>query len=343
MKQKIRVALIYKKSYNYFQPSHHDKTTYDFFVTALKRNSDLEVIYCPGDDTFDALKLKSKCDVILLPNNLNDGTPDELTGIEKLEVPIISRTGDAHYAKVWNQHRFHKKWKIDYYFGVIPSSYFYKYYPKDFKYREIIFGVEPELYQNLKPFNERIKDEILNTGVMGNKSLKSRIGNKLLTPMRNTKNQDGSPKWENAGFSGWYLYKLRTLCNELSYVHYEGMKDGKYPFENSFPKYLSQYRAAIAACTVYPVQKYWEMPAAGCLTFMEMTEQNDGKHLGFKDNETSIFMNEKNYKNKFEEFLNDPDNKKWQEIASAGREHVISNLTNEKAVNDLVNLMRDLI
>ena len=54
-------------------------------------------------------------------------------------------------------------------------------------------------------------------------------------------------------------------------------------------------------------------------------------------------MNEKNYKNKFEEFLNDPDNKKWQEIASAGREHVISNLTNEKAVNDLVNLMRDLI
>jgi hypothetical protein len=126
-------------------------------------------------------------------------------------------------------------------------------------------------------------------------------------------------------------------------VHHEGMKNGKYPFDGDFPKYLSQYGAAIAACTVYPVQKYWEMPAAGCLTFMEMTERNDGSYLGFKDGETSIFMNEKNYKKKFEEFLNDPDNKKWQEIASAGREHVMSNLTNEKAANNLVNLMRELL
>ena len=206
-------------------------------------------------------------------------------------------------------------------------SYFYKYYPKNFKYREIIFGLDPELYQNLKPFDKRIKEKILNTGVMGNKKIKSRIANKLLNP----------------GFSGWYLYKLRTLCNDLPYVHHEGMKNGKYPFDGDFPKYLSQYRAAIAACTVYPVQKYWEMPAAGCLTFMEMTERNDGSYLGFKDGETSIFMNEKNYKKKFEEFLNDPDNKKWQEIASAGREHVMNNLTNEKAVSQLVNLMRELI
>ena len=65
--------------------------------------------------------------------------------------------------------------------------------------------------------------------------------------------------------------------------------------------------------------------------------------MGFKDGETSIFMNEKNYKKKFEEFLNDPDNKKWQEIASAGREHVMNNLTNAKAASQLVNLMRELI
>jgi hypothetical protein len=54
-------------------------------------------------------------------------------------------------------------------------------------------------------------------------------------------------------------------------------------------------------------------------------------------------MNEKNYKKKFAEFLNDPDNKKWQEIACAGREHVMSNLTNDKAVESLVKLMRSLI
>ena len=327
MKQKIRVAVVHKKSYNYFQPGHHDRTTYGFFVTALKQNSNLEMTYFPAEDTFDATKLRGKCDIILLTNNDIDSTPDELAGIKKLEVPVISRTGDSHYAKLHKQHEFHERWKIDYYFGVIPSSYFYKYYPKNFKYREIIFGLDPELYQNLKPFDKRIKEKILNTGVMGNKKIKSRIANKLLNP----------------GFSGWNLYKLRTLCNELPYVHYEGMKNGEYPFADNFPKYLSQYRTGIAACTVYPVQKYWEITAAGCLTFMEMTERNDGSYLGFKDGETAIFINEKNYKNKFEEFLNDTDNKKWQEIACAGREYVLNNLTNEKAANNLVNLMRELL
>ena len=217
MIQKIRVALIYKKSYNYFQPNHHDKTSYDFFVRALKRDPNLDMTYFPAENRFDASKLKDKCDIILLPNNRTDGTPDELVGIEELEIPVISRTADSHYAKLHKQIDFHKKWKIDYYFGAIPKSYFYKYYTKEFRYKEIIFGLEPELYQNLKPFNERIKDEILNTGVIGNKSLKSRMANKLLNP----------------GFSGWHFYKLRTLCNELPYVHYEGMKDGKFNFKGN--------------------------------------------------------------------------------------------------------------
>jgi hypothetical protein len=66
MKQKIRVALIHKKSYNYFQPNHHDRTTYDFFVTALKRDPNLEVMYFPAGNVFDASKLKGKYDIVLL-------------------------------------------------------------------------------------------------------------------------------------------------------------------------------------------------------------------------------------------------------------------------------------
>ena len=171
-----------------------------------------------------------------------------------------------------------------------------------------------------------IKNKILNSGNVGRTNLKSKLGH-IFSKDTN---------------SALYFYKLRTMCNKLLYVDYAGMKESKYINEN-YPEYLSKYCAAIATGTYYPVIKYFEIPAAGCLTFMEMTEKNDGCYLGFKDGETSIFMNEKNYKKKFEEFLNDPDNKKWQEIASAGREHVMSNLTNEKAVNRLVNLMRELI
>ena len=39
--KKIRVAIIYKKSYNFFQPGHFDRTSYDFFFKALKRNAQL--------------------------------------------------------------------------------------------------------------------------------------------------------------------------------------------------------------------------------------------------------------------------------------------------------------
>ena len=57
---------------------------------------------------------------------------------------------------------------------------------------------------------------------------------------------------------------------------------------------------------------------------------------------TIIFINEQNYKQKFQEFLNDPDNEKWKVIAEKGRKHVFENLSNDKAAKDLVNLMKEL-
>ena len=74
---------------------------------------------------------------------------------------------------------------------------------------------------------------------------------------------------------------------------------------------------------------------------MEMSEINDGAYLGFVDKKTAIFINEKNYKSKFEDFLADPDNLKWQEIARQGKEYVINNLSNDQATNSLVQLMRE--
>jgi len=326
MDRPIRLALIYKKSYNYFQPEHFDKTTYDFFMVALKRNPRLQISYYPSENFFDVEKLRGKTDAILLTNNFLDGTPNELKNIHELEIPVISRTGDPHNAKKFEQKKFHDKWKIDYYFGAIPKSYFYKFYPKDFKFKEIIFGLEPNKYENLKPFDERTHNRILNSGAIGRTNFKSRIANAILNPKR----------------SGWYFYKLRTMCNSLEYVDYGKMKNKQYKFKD-YPTYLAQYQAAIAATTFYPTQKYWEIPAAGCLTFMEITEQNDGKFLGFKDGVNSIFINENNYQKKFQEYLNDSQNSKWKDIAYAGREYVMENLTNRHAINSLVEIMDELI
>ena len=327
MKLKIKVALIYKSTYHAFQPDFFERSSFDFFMKALKRNQQMEISYFSVDgDYFDTRKLRDNCDIILLANNHPGATPEILDGIQNLGIPVICRSGDQHYAKRYNQINYHQKWKIDYYFGSNPSSYFYRFLPHDFMYQEIPIGLEPSLYQNLRPYKERIKDKILNSGSVGKLTIKSRVANAILNPKRNA----------------WYFYKLRTICNKIPYVDHTGMKGNKYT-NDDYPTYLSRYRSAIAATTWFPTQKYWEIPAAGCLTFMEMTQRNNGSYLGFKDGETAIFINEQNYKDKFEEFLNDPDNLKWEEIANAGREYVINNLTNDKAVDKLVELMKKLL
>ena len=262
---KTKVALIYKKSYNYFQPNHFDQTSYDFFFKALKRNIQLEISYYPCEKKFDVSKIKGKCDVILLPNHSTDGSPDVLIGIKNSNIPVISRTGDPHDAERYNQIEFCEKNKVDYLFSSLPDSLIYKYYPKNIKQKIIIFGLEPELYQNVPPFKTRIKDRILITGKMGRTDLKNRAANYILNPRR----------------SGWYLYKLRTLCKELDYVEYSGINEKLSDNKNQdYPAYTSKYRAIIAATTFYPTLKYWENAAAGCLTFMEITEKNNGYFFG---------------------------------------------------------------
>ncbi len=325
MKEQIRVAVIYKNSYTFLSGKHFDNTTYHFFMSALTRNKKLAVTYFPSNNSFDTSQLKGKFDIVLLPNNNTDGTPDDLIGIKNLDIPVICRTGDPHWAKQYDQFRFHEKWKINYYFNFMHESYFYKFYPKNFEYKTIIFGLESSLYQNITPWEERL-NKILNSGATGKSNLVSRITNRILNPKR----------------SGWYFYKLRTKCNDLPYVEYMGMSGNRYANDN-YATHLSRYKAAIAATTFYPTIKYLEVPAAGCLTFMEITDKNRGNYLGFKDLETAVFINEKNYKNKFEEFLEDPNDPKWEQIADSGRKFVLSELNNDKAVDSLIEIMNNLI
>jgi hypothetical protein len=321
------VALIYKDNYIFLNKEHFDKTTYYFFMDALKRNRDLDITYFPTKNSFDCSKLKGKFDIILLPNNNIDGTPDELIDIKKVEIPVVCRTGDPHWAKKKNQVQFNEKWKIDYYFNFMHEDYFYEFYPKSFKYKTIIFGIEPEIYQNIDcSFENRIRGKIINSGALGKNRIKSRIANRILNPKR----------------SGWYFYKLRTLCNDLDYVTHTREIEKENPTA-SYNELLGKFSAAIAATTFYPTIKYWETSAVGCLTFMEITNKNKGNYLGYTDGANAIFINEKNYQEKFQEYLSDHNNKKWEEIANAGREYTLKNFSNDVATESLVELMNNLV
>jgi len=324
---KIRVAIVYREDWRFFSKDHRDNTLYYFFMHALQRNSKLELEFFCTKNKFDVSILKNKFDIILLPDNRSPHIPDKLVSINETKIPVISRTGDPYTVKKYNRLSFHKSHQIKYYFGPMTSEYFHKFYPKEFKFKYILAGLEPQLYEKIKPFNERIGNKILNSGNVGNPKLKSRIANAIL----------------NHGKSSWYFYKLRTICNNLSYVDYSGFSGNSYVHKD-YPTYLSSYKAAIAASTHYAVIKYLEITAAGCLTFMEVSDKNmDAKSLGFKDNENAIFIDEHNYKNRFEEFLKTSDDSKWEKIANKGRQHTMTNLTNDKAVESLIELMEEVI
>ena len=244
--------------------------------------------------------------------------------IKKIEIPKIARVGD--YVEAKKSKQLHEKWGIDYYFDVVHEDYFHEHYPNNFKYKTIFFGLEPSLYNNVKPFDERIKDRILLTGAIGNKKFFSKIINDIRWP-----------KW-----NAYRFYNLRTKCSSLPYVDYTPTLQQNY-VNDRYPQLLEQYASSIVATTYNPNIKYWENAAAGCLTFMEISKLNKGHFLGYRDNESCIFIDQKNYKEKFEEYLSDTKNPKWKEIANAGREFTLQNYTNDKAVDSLVELMRTLI
>ncbi len=300
-------------------------TYYHFFMYALKRNPELEVSYFPAENSFNTLKLKDNFDIILLWENHPWGTPDELIGIQDLDIPVICRINDAHDAKIKGKIEYHEKYKIDY-FGYLPESFFYKYYPKNFKYKVILYGLEPSLYTDVTPFSQRIKNKILCSGAAASTKLRSRIKDIFIRGEQSLNKH----------------YKLRTKCIQLPYVDYTTTLQHEY-INDKYPLLLMKYAGSVAAHSLYPVIKYWENTAAGCLTFMEVTKKNRADILGFKDGDTAIFINEKNYKKKLEEFLNDVDNPKWEEIANAGREYTMKNLTNDTAVESLVSLIKEFV
>ena len=79
--KRIKVAFIYHKSNIFLSGTHYDNTYYHFFISALKRNKEIDVTYFPTDEIFDASILKNKFDVILLWVNFKFGMPEKILGI----------------------------------------------------------------------------------------------------------------------------------------------------------------------------------------------------------------------------------------------------------------------
>lgn len=327
MDRKIKVSIIQKPDPSTDDPYWRSGG----FIEGISNCSRLEVRRFFGDKEYDIRKLP-ETDIIILLDNYTNKTPDRLIGIEKTSIPVFAQPGDIHDIEMHDRIPYHEKYKIDCYFNSQPKGVFYQYYPKKYTYHNIIYGLRHQLYQQVRPWSERIKDRILITGRMARRGLVRRAASRFLR-----KNKQG---WQFVYLphSAYYYYALRVKCRHLPYVEHVYDRD-----RTIFPKILANYCGSIVACSLFPVTKYLESMAAGSLTFMEITERNCGIEHGFKDGETAVFINEKNYKDRLQEYLNDKDNPKWEEIAAAGREWVMNNRTNDHAANKLADIMEEYI
>ena len=127
--KKIRVALIYGESNVFLTGKYFDNVYYNFFIKSLSRNEQIIVTNFPTKKTFDASILKNNFDIILLWSNSKGGMPQELKNIDKLDIPVIARAADPSDAK--SAVKFHKEWKINYYFHFLHESFFYDLYPSN--------------------------------------------------------------------------------------------------------------------------------------------------------------------------------------------------------------------
>ena len=323
--------MVCNKSVMSVNPTVSIKTLYYFFRDALPRHSRLDVRFIGHyANRLDVGMIAREYDVVLLPQIDDPTQVMALKGIRDESIPVVGFATDPHAFLKHDMLKMYADLKIDWSFSLFPPTAFYKYYPHHIKYTQIPFGVEPRLYETVRPWKERVDDYLAISGILEeNRDLPHRLYDRLY-------------RRRPAALRPNHHYKLRTRCSRLPYViHTKSV----YPNQNTaqLPTVLSSFRAAIAATSTFPTAKYMETPAAGCLTFMEVTSQNQANTLGYEDGKTAVFINELNYKSRFQEYLDDPGDPKWHKIADAGRVYTMNNLTNDTAADKLYCLMRTIL
>jgi hypothetical protein len=305
MKDKIRVGFVYNPSNKYFSGKFFDSTNYNLFIRALPRNPDLEITWLKGshEEQVDFLQYKDKLDaVILFSLNYKENDPNtycpKIKNLEQINIPKFLFVGDCHASNPQNISKT-RELGISCNFFHHSKKYFHKFHPKDFYYEQIFYGFEKDLYKNSVPWDQRRKDSLLLTGSLA---------------------------------AGHAFYDLRIKLSRHKNVTYVGRNDNGPYIADGFPKILQQYQASISATTYMTTTKYIENSAAGCLNFMEVNKNNDVDLLGFKDGIDCIYFTESNCDEKFNEYLKDYKNPKWQEIAKAGKEYAWNNLTNDHSI-----------
>lgn len=99
--------------------------------------------------------------------------------------------------------------------------------------------------------------------------------------------------------------------------------DRRTPMGKDYGQFLEEWAGALALCDLHPVVKYYEMPLAGCVTFMQPFPELE--ELGFRDGESCIYVTRETFDHRVAAFL--ADSSSYQGIADAGRKLIAEHYT----------------
>ncbi|MBN1147311.1 MAG: glycosyltransferase family 1 protein [Anaerolineales bacterium] len=142
------------------------------------------------------------------------------------------------------------------------------------------------------------------------------------------------------GASHGAAYTLRNWCRRqpgVRYYDYSGVEN-KVLTDYGFFKWLMGFDAVIAAGSEdnqyrLTTPKYFEIAAAGCLLFAQVTDDLD--LLGFIDQRTCITFSQNNFQRKIEDYLANPENYRWLQLRLDGRELIRERHTIVQRLSDL--------
>jgi len=95
------------------------------------------------------------------------------------------------------------------------------------------------------------------------------------------------------------------------------------PKGKDYGSFLSRFAGALALYDWYPIPKYFEIPLAGCVTFVQWHDEMGD--LGFEHGKNCIIVDKQNFELNVEHFKHNIED--YQNIATAGRELIEDNYT----------------
>jgi len=141
--------------------------------------------------------------------------------------------------------------------------------------------------------------------------------------------------WDN----GEHIYSFRRWAFESNFVSVvkHWVEDKNTPSGMGYANFLAEYAGVLALHDYFPVPKYFEIPASGCVTFAQYYDEYE--ELGFKDFENCIYVNKENFETRVKDFLNDIPS--YQGIADAGRKLMEENYTAKHFADFIYNKVKN--